>query len=127
MDNFFLRGMRWLNDRQEELSAVDVVYDNGKTVKRFPAVVGRVAQQEVTEVFQTSRLRERRADVKSFLFDFVAKTKYLDGTPKAGDRISVADKEFEVVNMFDGRCYSYVDNTFEVVRIHAQIIDGEEE
>lgn len=119
MDNFFLRGMRWLNDRQEEYSAVPIHYDNGDSVREALAVVGRIAQEE------TDNGIARLADVNSFLFDFIIKVKFLAGTPKAGDRITCGGKRYEVVNQYDGRCFNYVDNTFEVVRIHAQLITGE--
>ena len=117
-DNFFLLVIRWLNEKQEEYSSVDVEYDAGFVKKTIPAVIGRIAQEEVAEE-PSGRLF---ADVNSFLFDFIIKVKDLADIPRAGDRIKVDERQFEVVNSLDGRCYSYVDNTFEVLRVHAQLI-----
>ena len=119
-DNFFLRGMRWLNRKQEEYSSVTIEYDNGIHVLAIPAVVGRIAQEEMTD--EGGGYRTLFADGNSFLFDFIIKVKDLAELPRAGDRIRVDERHFEVVNSINGRCYNYVDNTFEVLRVHAQLI-----
>lgn len=120
-ENFFLRGMRWLNQKQEEYSSVTIEYDNGYSVLSIPAVVGRIAQDEMTDESEDS-YRTLFADGNSFLFDFIIKVKDLAALPHAGDRIRVDERHFEVVNSYNGRCYNYVDNTFEVIRVHAQLI-----
>lgn len=120
-DNFFLRGMRWLNQKQEEYSSVEIAYDNGYSVLAMPAVIGRIAQEEMTDEAD-GRYRFLFADGNSFLFDFIIKVKDLAELPRAGDRIQVDERHFEVVNSLNGRCYNYVDNTFEVVRVHAQLV-----
>ena len=119
-DNFFLRGLRWLNKRQEEYSSVIVEYDDGINVLAISAVVGRIAQEEMTD--EGAGYRTLFADGNSFLFDFIIRVKDLAGLPRAGDRIRVDERHFEVVNSLNGRCYNYVDNTFEFVRVHAQLI-----
>ena len=119
-DNFFLSGMRWLNRKQEEYSSVTIEYDNGIHVLAIPAVVGRIAQEEMTD--EGGGYRTLFADGNSFLFDFIIKVKDLAELPRAGDRIRVDERHFEVVNSINGRCYNYVDNTFEVLRVHAQLI-----
>lgn len=119
-DNFFLRSMRWLNRKQEEYSSVTIEYDNGIHILAIPAVVGRIAQEEMTD--EGGGYRTLFADGNSFLFDFIIKVKDLAELPRAGDRIRVDERHFEVVNSINGRCYNYVDNTFEVLRVHAQLI-----
>lgn len=119
-ENFFLRGMKWLNQKQEEYSSVEVEYDNGYSVLVIPAVIGRIAQEEMTD--EGGGYRTLFADGNSFLFDFIIKVKDLAALPHAGDRIRVDERHFEVVNSLNGRCYNYVDNTFDVVRVHAQLI-----
>ena len=124
-DVFFLRGMRWLNRKQEEYSSVTIEYDNGLHILAIPAVVGRIAQEELTDEGSSLYYAGHKslfADGNSFLFDFIIKVNDLAEIPRAGDRIRVDERHFEVVNSFNGRCYNYVDNSFEVVRVHAQLI-----
>lgn len=111
-NNFFVDGMRWLATKQRESASVEAVYQKGG--KSFPirAVIGRIVQDVIDD----------RADVGAFNFDFVVETAYLPYLPEPGDRILCDGKEFEVSNQLDGRCFIFVDSTFEVYRIHTQLV-----
>lgn len=111
-NNFFTNGMRWLAIKQRESASVEAVYQKGEKSFRIQAVIGRIDQELIDD----------RADVGSSNFDFVVETVYLPDLPEPGDRIFCDDKEFEVANQLDGRCFIFVDSTFEVYRIHTQLV-----
>lgn len=111
-NNFLLSGLRWLAERQRAASSVEATYWKGSKSYRVRAIVERIAQDVIDD----------RADVGSFNFDFIIETRYLPELPNPGDRILLDGKEFEVSNQLDGRCFIFVDSTFEVYRVHTQLV-----
>lgn len=114
-NNFFLNGMRWLNNRQSDASSVSVYYvthDEGSV--QIEATVGKVDQKT---------LNESCLDTGSFMFDFIIYVKDLPRNPVPGDKIHCSGQTFEVSNLIAGRAFDYVDSTFEVIRTHTQLVN----
>ena len=113
LNNMFNRGLQYLAYKQNQCCAVPVLYKTEKYTRAIRAVVGKTSQEV---------LSHSDVDLGSAYFDFIVEKKYLIEEPKAGHLIIQDDKVFEIVNQIDGRCYLVVDSTFEVYRIHTQLV-----
>lgn len=113
LENFFNNGLKWLAKQQDRCAAVPVVYKTENGAANIRAVIGKTSQDVISQ---------REVDVGSAYFDFIVERRFLTEEPKAGHIIISGDQFFEVVNQIDGRCYSIVDSTFDVLRIHTQLV-----
>lgn len=116
-ETFLSNGLRWLNLKINLSSAVWCEYESKAGKKTLRAVIGTIDQ---------SLEQEQDVELRTFRFDFIVYAKDVPGKPRAGDRIVCKNKTFEVVNLIAGRCFDYVDSTFEYYRIHAQLISEDD-
>lgn len=113
LNNYINNGFRWLTAKQRVLTSVPVVYVSGTNRYQARATIGRPSQDVLSQL---------EANMNSLYFDFLIESCYLPIAPKAGDKIICDNNEYEVVSQFDGRCFITTDSTFEMLRIHTQLL-----